>query len=790
MVVAANTVVVCNAAESTEDPTLDPELAEREKGFRQLTEDITRFATKQFYPIISELIYDPRLSSKCAGGLLKIGTAMRDGELWALQMIDSIGRPPSGILTGRLADYGAYDQCLDIRHPKSSFQGRYCMLQLVSNGKISPTLYKVIDKVFERHNFKYVGNISRLFASKEAFGGAMFQIGACIPSLCQQEDLQFILDTVLGKYKIQLNVGWCRVNVPVVLDQRQVAIISIYGAWIFLLLLGTAFDLLQCWRSVHDREDAIKPRRQGIPCRVLLAFSLRRSILKLMQMPQFGDYSKELGFVHGMRVLSATWIILGHSYILRDMQYNSDLTVVSRRMANDIFFSCQLNSFLGVVSFFAITGFLSGYILVKTPTPKVATYLLVLVPLIRRYIRLVPSMMALLGFVYLIPLVATGPLLNDMWFLKEQPCDVHWWRIPTMTHNYMTDLSNMCLPHFWYVSADFQLAIVTTVILVVIVSRFPKLGIAIMVAIVFSTSLALGLVTHFYNYMPLSLVISTDIRSVIDTNIYIYGKAFTYASGLFTAIIFGYLAAKPHRLSIKAQAFWWTVAVVFACSSLFGAYSWNRGREPQRLESDVYAALHRFAWGFAVSWVMYACATGRGGPVNKILSNPIFYPLGRLSFAVYLVHVFVFGVNAILRRERRSHQPFLEGQEHIGVTITAYALATIPYLCIECPIAVLDNLVFGWAKEGEPQASAETTKQNKAHEMEGFQCAAASKSSQPHGVHRTNSKDKSPTRGANHGDGPYDGEYKSTNAHENGAHESDIDVKTTNNVESSVVVRF
>ncbi|KAG0419285.1 hypothetical protein HPB47_004212 [Ixodes persulcatus] len=284
---------------------------------------------------------------------------------------------------------------------------------------------------------------------------------------------------------------------------------------------------------------------------------------------------------------------------------------------------------------------------------------------------LVPSMMALLGFVYLIPLVVTGPLLNDMWFLKEQPCDVHWWRIPTMTHNYMSDLSNMCLPHFWYVSADFQLAIVTTVILVVIVSRFPKLGIAIMAAIVFSTSLALGIVTHLYNYMPLSLGFSLQSSSAT-------------------------WPLEPHRLSIKAQAFWWTVAVVFACSSLFGAYSWNRGREPQRLESDIYAALHRFAWGFAVSWVMR------------------------------------------------------KGQEHIGVTITAYALATIPYLCIECPIAVLDNLVFGWAKEGEPRDSAETTKQNKAHELEGFQWAAASKDSQSHGVPRTNSEDMSPTRGANH----------------------------------------
>ncbi|EEC06962.1 hypothetical protein IscW_ISCW004789 [Ixodes scapularis] len=46
--------------------------------------------------------------------------------------------------------------------------------------------------------------------------------------------------------------------------------------------------------------------------------------------------------------------------------------------------------------------------------------------------------------------------------------------------------------------------------------------------------------------------------------------------------------------------------------------------------------------------------------VNKILSNPLFYPLGQFSFAICLVGVFVSGVNAILCRERRSDQPFLE----------------------------------------------------------------------------------------------------------------------------------
>lgn len=80
-------VVLGNATETTEDsimPTEDPEIVEMEEGFRRLNEDVTRFAAKQFLPIVSEIIYDPRLSGECAGGLLKIGTALRDGEGWVL----------------------------------------------------------------------------------------------------------------------------------------------------------------------------------------------------------------------------------------------------------------------------------------------------------------------------------------------------------------------------------------------------------------------------------------------------------------------------------------------------------------------------------------------------------------------------------------------------------------------------------------------------------------------------------------------------------------------------------
>ncbi|CAN8004863.1 unnamed protein product [Ixodes hexagonus] len=181
-----------------------------------------------------------------------------------------------------------------------------------------------------------------------------------------------------------------------------------------------------------------------------------------------------------------------------------------------------------------------------------------------------------------------------------------------------------------------------------------------MVSIIIAACAASGLITYIRGYLPFTLILTTDIKSLIDTSLHVYQKAFAHAPALFTGIIFGCLAAKPRQLSVKFQAFMWTLSATSACASLFGVYTWSSGRAPEPLESAVYAGLHRFAWAFAVSWVMYACATGRGGLIHKMLAWPLFYPMGRLSYAVYLVHYMLLNINTILSRERKTHQPFLQ----------------------------------------------------------------------------------------------------------------------------------
>lgn len=37
--------------------------------------------------------------------------------------------------------------------------------------------------------------------------------------------------------------------------------------------------------------------------------------------------------------------------------------------------------------------------------------------------------------------------------------------------------------------------------------------------------------------------------------------------------------------------------------------------------------------------IIHACITGHGGPVNSFLSLPMWRPLSRLTYAIYLIHM-------------------------------------------------------------------------------------------------------------------------------------------------------
>ena len=84
----------------------------------------------------------------------------------------------------------------------------------------------------------------------------------------------------------------------------------------------------------------------------------------------------------------------------------------------------------------------------------------------------------------------------------------------------------------------------------------------------------------------------------------------------------------------------WAVATGTALAVIYGPFYYNShpGTQMTMVASGFYVSLSRTAWALSLSWLVLACASGYGGPVNWVLSWKFWAPVGRLTYAAYLVH--------------------------------------------------------------------------------------------------------------------------------------------------------
>lgn len=94
--------------------------------------------------------------------------------------------------------------------------------------------------------------------------------------------------------------------------------------------------------------------------------------------------------------------------------------------------------------------------------------------------------------------------------------------------------------------------------------------------------------------------------------------------------------------SQKYVALGWTIATVLLLSMVFGPTQ----KELSRTSAMLYTGLGKTAWSLGVAWYIVACACGRGGIVNRVLSAKCLLPYSRMSYTAYLINplVIMFGV--------------------------------------------------------------------------------------------------------------------------------------------------
>ncbi|XP_075558964.1 nose resistant to fluoxetine protein 6-like isoform X3 [Dermacentor variabilis] len=356
------------------------------------------------------------------------------------------------------------------------------------------------------------------------------------------------------------------------------------------------------------------------------------------------------------------------------------------------------SAFDSVDTFFFLSGFLLCLAITKQ---KRSGPLVFLIAVIRRLIRICVPLFFVIMCTYVLPRFVTGPDAKGFFRTLDKEIADTWWALLLQIRNFFQVTERTLLVHLWYLSTDFQLFVLSLLILLVLKKR-KKLALATFTVLsVLGCAIAAWTATN-PNVLPF-MTYPAYTRSIQLTtmNLY-YVRPFYHAvcffSGCMTLLVLDDFSNR--KISKKMQLACWCVAVTSALCAIFMKVPWYTRRDaPSGAAKLVAAFFERVLWSLFLAWVTLTCATGRGGFVGRFLSSSVFAPLSKLSFNVYLIHYPFLMAMLHATRERIHFSHFNQVTLFFGVLIWSYLLAYMAFLACEAPIATLDKLAFQGLRE-------------------------------------------------------------------------------------------
>ncbi|XP_021346367.1 nose resistant to fluoxetine protein 6-like, partial [Mizuhopecten yessoensis] len=577
---------------------------------------------------------EQQISPQCFSHLQHLVSELTQREQWAMKIIDAAGKIPSGILDGNILWTGSYDECLAVQ--AGTFGGKYCKATI----PLTPILGGMVPMP----------------------GGFNVQMGICMPDSCAPLDVQVVVNTLLGLVPLgQTKLKTTKVDCtePQEYDGVGIAGFTVCGVFLVLMVLSTLFDVVYSRRQKQsnetvpyekdvsveskyrvngDIEKPSKPKQPGVLARLAMAFSVFTNGRKLMSTGQPGG---ALGAVNGIRFLSISWVVLGHSFSF-GMQEMQNPVFTADFLGN--WSSMVLaNGLLSVDSFFTLSGLLVSYLFMKEmkrEKGRINWFMFYF----HRFWRLTPPYMLMLFIdMSLFRYVGDGPFWS-----KEGTdgkfCRSSWWTNLLYINN-VVKTDEMCFGWSWYLANDMQFYVVSPLLLVPLYFS-KKIGFVVNILALLGITIATGVISGHYGLLP--TMMSTDAAAMMakfnhyfmDYYIVPWCRMGPYIVGIVTGYIL-YRTNGKFKIPKMINLMIWLGMAVAACMVVYGINGPVTGHQWDNGLAALYNAVHRSVWGMCVCWVIFACVTGNGGFINDFLSWKLFVPLGRLSYCIYLTHPLV-----------------------------------------------------------------------------------------------------------------------------------------------------
>lgn len=683
---------------------------------------------------------------------------LRNQTAELVPVLDSFGKPASGILAGNLAWLGHFDQCMSIE----SF--RHCLVGMGAN-------------------------LSTLLGVSTVLP---IQWGVCAPEVCSEEDVRNSLELLL----VMLDVPWltiknllssavsCTEKPNTNFDIGFILTCVAISTLVALTIVGSVVDY--CLKSSSqagssnpsgeangnlsanggqtssrqrhgkasnfydklsvDYEDeneinsedknsspnnpqtektpllssGIPPRsttvlsvdvkhetQPNVLVRVLLCFAMSRNLPKLLNTKQAEG---GISCLNGIRVISISWVILGHTLVfILQAQASENIASALGRWLDNFAFQAISNAFLSVDTFFFLSGMLLAYHTLKKmketggKIPWLWYY-------IHRYIRLTPTLALLIVVLtFLLPNLNQGPV----WFRLDMTigfCKSYWWSDLLYINNFVQGGLKDCVSWGWYLANDMQFFIISPLFIIPLF-WFPVLGmiaLAVACAASFITTSVLVYQNDFQPGFFLSLAgvivggSGTSLASNLDFQKMVYVKPYCRIPPYLVGIAMGHFICEIEsrrrriKLSPVFAAAGWAIAGGLGMAVIYGLYDANRGAStPTMAASIAYNSLYTFTWAIALCWVVFACHYGYGGFINDFLSWSFWVPLSRLTYSTYLFHPVVIYVYSFAQAVPFHWSMITYVYMFASFLFLAHVLALLVTLTLEFPVGNLEKMLRG-----------------------------------------------------------------------------------------------
>ncbi|KAJ8969798.1 hypothetical protein NQ317_003303 [Molorchus minor] len=624
-----------------------------------------------------ESIFDNlNISNECNSSLgLYFESLLSGGEdPWALKMLDATSKIPVGLSTSyNFAELGDFTGCLATESNDGLVKAKYCVgtVNLKTNSSDFVILQKDLDSLHRQNQLR---KTSIRFTNLPEDLNLPLTWAICLPSNCTDQDVLEMLNLLIGSES-----ALCQTteNLSPVLTKQAIVTIVILSLFVIFIVASTFIKKVPLSAA-------------------LVAFSAYSNGQKLFKV---NNNSTELSCLNGIRVLSMVWVVVGHSFSVKIAAFPIFNYKDVVDWVDSPFSMTFVSGTLSVDTFLVVGGTLVVYVFMKATSNgkkfNIAQYYL------HRYLRLTPPLAAaVLVSATLLEYLGSGPHWSYVKIGFQDNCVNYWWSTLLYIQNYV-NVTNFCVGQTWYLNIDMQLYILSPLILFLLV-KYPKLAFCVLGAFITAT---IGTSFYIAYDRKLSGVI-TNIYTRASVDEYMnnfYLKTHTRAAPWLMGIFLGYVLAKMQfqenknilpKFNKKLLIVLWTICIVGLLSCVYGGHSTLRGPDYDRLGNAFYIALLRPAWSLCVMWIIFACVTGYGGPVNWFLSFPIYQVLNRFTYSIYILHVTVLYIMGYASKRGVYFSTYLAIYSFWGIYMLMYCLSLFWILAFESPVIVLEKFIF------------------------------------------------------------------------------------------------